>query len=225
MNKFYKIVIAVSVLVTTAVGAFAQSGVSLPFIGQGNNTDGGQVPNGISGYLQITPYSTNSYGATNLVYVKSGFLGYASMTYTNPVTGVVYTGNTNGVIPLYVTNANGFADIDLWANRDGSALVGNISVDVLGYGATFTNTVGFNFAVINGGGLPVTTGAGSGLQFSVTGNGTNDVVAQTNLLVSTTIQGARKLRLTSVTSTGVGTGGTNGQVVNIWVNGYKPGLN
>jgi hypothetical protein len=221
MKLFNKIIVTVGICMAT-LGAFAQSGVSLPFIGQGNGTDGGLVPQGLSGYLQITPYTTNSYGATN-TYVKGGFLDYAGMSYTNPVTGVVYTGTTNGALPIYVTNTAAFSDIDLWANRDGSALVGNISADVVGYGATFTNTVGFNFAVIDGGGLPINTGTGSGLQFSLTGNGTNDVEVQTNLLVSTTIQGARKLRLLSVTSTGVGTGGTNGQVRNVWLNGYKPG--
>ena len=217
MKQINKFLVTVGICMAT-LGAFAQSGVSLPFIGQGNGTDGGLVPQGLSGYLQITPTSTNSYGVS-ATYVKSGFLGYAGMNYTNPVTQAVFTGTTNGVLPIYVTNTAAFSDVDLWANRDGTAPVANVNVQVNGISSLFTNILTFNFATINGGGVPVTTGAGL-VSFSVTGNGTNDVVVQTNLFTSAAIQGARKLRLLSVVSSNAG---TNGQVVNCWLNGYKPG--
>lgn len=216
--KFIKILTVIASLCVMSIGAFAQTSVSLPFIGVGGNGLGGLVPQGLSGYLQITAQSTNSYGSSSLAYVRGGFLGYAGMTYTNPYSGTVFTGATNGVLPTYVTNAAAIGDVDLWANRDGTALVGNISAQINGISAAFTNIVTFNFATINGGGVPVTTGAGL-VSFSMTGNGTNDVVVQTNLLVSTTIQGARKLRLLNVASTNQG---TNGQVVNVWLNGAKP---
>ena len=223
MKQINKFLVTVGICMAT-LGAFAQTSVSLPFIGQGNGTAGGLVPQGLSGYLQILPtasLSTNLYSGTNIT-VKSGFLGYAGMNYTNPITGTVYTGITNGVLPLYVTNSAAFADIDLWANRDGTTPLVNLNVDINGYSANFTNLMTFTFATINGGGLPCSTGTGSSVAFSVNGNGTNDVVIQTNLFASAVLQGARKVRLLSVVSANSNTNG-NGQVVNVWLNGYKPG--
>jgi hypothetical protein len=225
MKLFNKIIVTVGICMAT-LGAFAQSSVSLPFIGQGNGTDSGLVPQGLSGYLQMftngTASRTFSYGDSTLTYVKGGFLGYAGMNYTNPVTGAVFTGTTNGALPIYTTNSAGFADVALWANRDGSAPIANVSARINGYDANFTNLVTFTFATINGGGHPVTTGTGSSVAFSMTGNGTNDVEIQTNLFTSAVLQGARGLRLLSVVSANANTNG-NGQVVNLWLNGAKPG--
>ena len=219
MKQINKFLVTVGICMAT-LGAFAQTSVSLPFIGQGNGTDGGLVPQGLSGYLQIQKQTTNSYNSSTVAYVKGGFLGYSGMNWTNPFSGVVYTGTTNGALPIFVTNSAAFQDVDLWANRDGTALVGNISATIQGYASIFTNVVSFNFATVNGGGQVTTTGAGSLLTFDVTGNGTNVLTVQTNLLVSASIQGARRLRLLSVYSNNAG---TNGQVVNVWLNGAKPG--
>ena len=199
-----------------SLGAFAQMGTSLPFIGQGDNTIGGQIPTDISGYLQFNASSTNSYGSTN-VWVMRGYNWYSGLNYTNPYSGVVY--NTNSIVPVFVTNTAAIGDVDLWANRDGTTPVANISATIAGQTSAFTNTVTLNFALINGGGYVVTTGTGSGLTFSMTGNGTNIVTVQTNLLVSATVQGARRIRLNNLASTNAG---TNGWLVNCWVNGYKP---
>lgn len=218
MTKLFKSILTIAALCMVSLGAFAQSGVSLPFIAQGINTDGGLIPQGISGYLQFSASSTNSYNSTN-TYVIRGYQGYAGLLYTNPFSGVVYSGVTNSPVPVFATNANAIADIDLWADRDGtppSSL--SVNVDVAGVNAAFTNTVTFNFATILGGGLPVSTGDGL-VSFSVTGNGTNDVVVKTNLFTSAVLQGVRKVRLLNVASTNAG---TNGWLVNCWLDGYKP---
>ena len=216
MNKTFKKFSAIAAICMVSLGAFAQMGTSLPFIGQGDNTIGGQIPTDISGYLQFNASSTNSYGSTN-VWVMRGYNWYSGLNYTNPYSGVVY--NTNSIVPVFVTNTAAIGDVDLWANRDGTTPVANISATIAGQTSAFTNTVTLNFALINGGGYVVTTGTGSGLTFSMTGNGTNIVTVQTNLLVSATVQGARRIRLNNLASTNAG---TNGWLVNCWVNGYKP---
>lgn len=195
---------------TTTICAFAQSGQSLPFIGAGQD-------NAYNGYLQIAPGSTCNFGATNLAYAKGSYLTNVPTAVTNPANGLVINTYLSQVYPNYVTNADGIADVTLWANRDGSAPIANVAADINGVSALFNNTVTFNFAA---GPTPnglVANQAQNLWSFTMTGNGTNDVVLSTNVPQSF-LQGQRKLRLVSVTESG---GGTNGQVVNVWFDGYK----
>jgi hypothetical protein len=197
--------------VTTAtVSALAQSGQSLPFIGAGQD-------NAYNGYLQIAPGGTYNFGAANLAYAKGSYVTNVPTPVTNAANGLVINTYVSQVLPTYVTNANGIADVTLWANRDGTPPVANIAADINGVSALFNNTVTFNFAA---GPTPnglVANQAQNLWSFTMTGNGTNDVVLATNVPPSL-LQGQRKLRLISVTESG---GGTNGQVVNVWFDGYK----
>lgn len=178
----------------------------------------GQSLNFINGYnLQITTLTTNTYSGTNSY--SKGFTQTNSGTYPY----------VSSFSPIWFTNTQAFSDATLWCDRDGTTPSLNIAVDVNGLNAIFTNTVTFNFATIaynveSGQGVAAlpTTSANGLFSFSITGNGTNDVVLQTNV-PSAFLQGARRLRLLSVgVSTGTGTGGTNGTVVGVWLDGYKP---
>ncbi|MDE2100602.1 MAG: hypothetical protein KGL39_25385 [Patescibacteria group bacterium] len=213
--KFTKIILALcATLIMASVSAFAQSGQSLNFIGSGG---GGGNAQGNSGNMWIVPATTNLFNGTD-TYQKGGTIAYGSIT--NPLSGITYT---NGqIVPTYVTNTSGIADVRLWANRDGTPLLGSIGVDVNGINAAFTNTLTFNFATLaTSAGLP-STSAQNQFSFSIAGNGTNDVVMLTNLPTGL-IQGAQTLRLTSYASSQPGAAaGTNGFIVGIWLNGYKP---
>lgn len=199
MKKFSSFLI-VAVLLAVTVAANAQSGVSIPFL---------------NGYnLAVTATSTNTYGATN-IYAK----GY---TVTNSATYPY----TSAVQALLATNANAIADVDLWANRDGSVPSLNISVQIAGNSAAFTNTGTFKFAAIpavsRSGDYPAGLYGAATTQnlfsFAVTGNGTNVVCLATNIPTSV-IQGCRGLRLTAVEWSNAGTSGT---VNGVFLNGYKP---
>ena len=231
MTKKFKIIVRAAVVIVAlavATSAVAQSVVAIPFIGQGYNSSiTTQIPQDISGSLQIANGGTYSYGGTN-TWVNRALLignGYfytntanSMMTnyYTDPIWGTTYT---NGQIaPLYITNTLAIADIDLWCNRDGTPLVGSLCADIVGLNASFTNIVTFNFALIYGVGTNTATSSmGSALAFSLTGNGTTHVNVASNLLASATLQGARKIRLVSVVSTNAG---TNGQA-NVWLCGSR----
>ena len=219
MKQINKFIIAVAALMAVSFGAYAQSGVSIPFIGQGMSSAVSEIPGANSGYLQFNALSTNSYGDSTLVWYKGFNSGYAGQIYTNPFTGVISNGGTNGfIIPNIVTNSSGIGDIELWSDRDGTTPSISLSADINGSGAAFTNTVTLNFCAIFGGGLKPSA-AQNNISLAMTGNGTNDVIISTNLFTSGFLQGARKLRLVSVAATNAG---TNGQVVNVWINGYKP---
>ncbi len=196
-------------LLTLTGAAFGQVGQSLPFIGFGQD-------NAYNGYLQITANNTNTYGSTNLVYTRGSFTTNVLTAITNPANGLVITGYVSQVFPNYLTNASAFQDVNLWANRDGTPPVVNLSADINGTSAQFTNIVTFTFAA----GPTPTGNVGTQPQnlwsFSMNGNGTSDVVLATNV-PSSFLQGMRKLRLLSVGSSGAG----NGQVVNVWLNGYR----
>lgn len=174
-------------------------------------------PNFINGFnLQVLTLTTNTYSGTNTYAV--------AYTQTN---STIYP-YVSGRSPVTKTNTQAFSDVTLWANRDGTPPIANISVDVQGINANFTNLVTFNFAAIPNGSedgfvpLNPCTDASNLFSFSVTGNGTNDVVVKTNLPTAL-LQGARALRCLSVTDTCPGgTGGTNGTVLHIKLNGYKP---
>lgn len=185
----------------TSVAAFAQSGQTLSFI---------------NGYnLQVTATSTNSYSGTNTF--AKGYTITNSAAYP-PV---------SAYSPIWKTNTQAFSDVTLWADRDGTPPNVNITVRIKGLNANFTNTGTFRFASISalsmssdyppGTFIPCTSSNGQ-FAFTVTGNGTNDVVFPTNA-PSYLLQGSRALRLTGVEWSNAGTDGT---IVGAWLDGYKP---
>lgn len=138
--------------------------------------------------------------------------------------------NLNAAVGTATTNANWAKDVDLWANRDGTALSGNISVDALGLLSNSTNVLTFTFySVPRGGGLgnqlpskQASTFAQNSWAFSMTMTGTNELVLATNL-PTTFLQGAGRLRLQTAVATSTGsTAGTNSIVKSITLNGWKP---
>jgi hypothetical protein len=177
----------------------AQSQQSLQFIGGGDSDAN-------NGYLQITANSTNSYNTTN-TYGK-GYSVSNSLTYPYVST----------VVPNLVTNASWSQAVNLWCDRDGSVPSSlNVGYDVYGANASATNIVQFNFVTVSRkGGLPCTQ-AGNSWQFSVTLNGTNDVVGTTNP-PSLLLSGVPQLILNSVVTSNAG---TNGVVKGVWLNGFK----
>ena len=217
MKKYLIILTAVLAL---AFSARAQQGVSLPFIGYGGN---GVDTYGPGGNMLIPTKSTNSYNTTN-VFAKGYTITNTATSITNSANGLVINGYVSTVVATMVTNTSGIQDVILWANRDGTAPIASIGADIYGASANFTNIVTFNFAVVPTLDGNAATAAQNLWSFSVTGNGTNDVVISTNLPTAL-LQGNRKLRLSSVAST-VGTNnGDAATLVNVWLNGYKPAGN
>ncbi|MEI6195401.1 MAG: hypothetical protein WCS42_13835 [Verrucomicrobiota bacterium] len=154
------------------------------------------------------------FGQTN-VYAK-GFSQTNSGTYPY----------TSGYTPIWTTNSAGFSDVALWANRDGTAPLGNISVDLVGNGATCTNQVTFVFAMlpvnIPEAGIPNNpTSTGGTFTFTTTMNGTNDVVLATNLNTSL-LQGIHGIRLAGIYTTNLAGLSTTNTVVGVWLNGFTP---
>ena len=201
MKKFTLILIA-AILAVVTLTAQAQSGQTLSFL---------------NGYnLAIPNNATQTAGTSTNTYAK-GFTVTNSASYPY----------VSAYSPIYVTNTAAFVDVPLWANRDGTAPICNISVDVVGPIAQFTNVLTFTFAAIPAVSsspdfLPVTFRPANQSQnqfvFTVTGNGTTDVVLSTNV-PSSVLQGARAMRLLSIASSA---SGTNGTVVFSALNGYKP---
>jgi len=183
--------------------AEAQSGVSLSFL---------------NGYnLTVATNTTYTAGTTTNIYAK-GFTVTNSATYP-------YTASYS---PTPVTNANWSSDVPLWANRDGTQPLCNISVQTVGIGSIGTNVMTFTFAAVPAWSdspdyLPITflagTGSGNQFSFSVTNNGTTAVVLATNVPAAF-MQGARKLRLKTIAVAGAT--GTNATIAGIWLNGFKP---
>lgn len=199
--KFFKQLVLAALLGAT-IPASAQGFVSPSFITGFNQ--------------QLLTLTTNTYSGTN-TFAKS----YVQTNST------VYP-YVSGRQPVMQTNAQAFSDVNLWANRDGTSPLANISVDVQGLNAVFTNVVTFNFATIPNGSedgyVPLNPGSGAQNQwsFSITGNGTNDVVVATNVPTAL-LQGCKALRCTSVAMTCPGgTGGTNGTLLHLKFNGFKP---
>lgn len=209
------ILTALAVFGLTA-GAMAQTHQSLSFIGAG----GSGFVGGANGLLQMQATSTNTYGSTALIYAKGSYVTNVLINVTNAANGLVIQQYQSVFTPIFVTNAAGISDVTLWANRDGTAPLANISVDYFGSAATATNLITLNFAAkpINGGN--VATGASSLFSFSFNGNGTNDVVITTNL-PQTVLQGNYGFRLISAVSTN-GAVQSNVGSLNCWLNGYKP---
>lgn len=209
-------VLAVALL--APVAAFSQSAQELPFIGPGG---GGVSPLGASpGWLQFTSLSTNSFGSPNLAYIKNYVVTNILQSFTNSANGLVTTGYVSSVAANYVTNASGYNDVTLWADRDGTAPDANLTLDINGINANFTNTVTFNFTFLTPYGVQL-TGAQNLFAVTLTGNGTNDVALSTNV-PQLVLQGQRRMRLASIVSTGPASNGTNGQAM-VWFDGYKPG--
>lgn len=199
------------------LAARAQSAQELPFIGPGG---GGASPLGAApGWLQFTSLSTNSFGSPNLAYIKNYSATNILASFTNLANGLVTTGYISSVVPNYVTNAAGFSDVTLWADRDGTAPDANLTLDINGINANFTNTVTFNFTCVTPYGVALTQGQNL-FAVTMTGNGTNDVALSTNVPL-TFLQGQRRLRLASIVSAGPASNGTNGQAM-VWFDGYKP---
>ena len=204
----YKIIKSLGILMlvaalfgSLAVTASAQTAQSKPFL---------------SGYnLQVVASTTNLFAATN-TYSK-GYTVTNSSTYPY----------TSSISPLIVTNAGALVDVALWADRDGSSPAANISVQIHGTNAAFTNIAVLTFAA-----LPVDprspnyppgqfvagTSAQNQFTFTVTGQGTTNVCIATNLPTGF-LQGSRGLRLSSVVWTNAGAGGF---VDGIFLNGFTP---
>lgn len=158
---------------------------------------------------------TNSFGGTN-IYAK----GY---TVTNSGT-YPYVSSYSATL---VTNTSAIQDVALWADRDGSPPSANISVQLSGLNASFTNIFQLRFATIPArsasssyppGFFQPATSANGLFTFTITGNGTNAVVLSTNLPTAI-LQGAQGLRLLEISSSNAG---TNGTVAGIFLNGYTP---
>ncbi len=181
--------------------ASAQTAQSMPFL---------------NGYnLAVVSTTTNLFNGTN-IYAK-GF--YVTNSGTYPY--------TSSIVAVTVTNTGAITDVPLWANRDGTTPLANISVQIHGLNAAFTNTGLFKFAAIPAqsrsanyppGLLQPATAAQNLLSFSVTGNGTNVVCLASNL-VTASFQGSRAIRFLGVEWTNAG---TNGFVDGVFLNGSTP---
>jgi hypothetical protein len=214
-NKFYIALLALAL----AVSASAQSFVSENFLNGSN--------------ILVIPSSTNTYGATNTWnYNPQLVYSNAIITINTFTTPYIYTTNwtvfTNSV--QGTTNTAAFRDVDLWANRDGSALTANVAVHVTGLDAAqATNILTVLLTAIPSGGglanlgasLPASTQGQNQFTFTVTANGTNDVVLATNL-PTTFLQGSGRLRAQVQSPTQGTTSGTNCLVKSIRINGWKP---
>lgn len=191
-----------------------------------------QSANFINGFnFQLNSQSTNSFN-TSGIYAKSVIVTNTAVTITNSANGLIINGYVSSFLPVYVTNSAGFSDCDMWEDRDGTVPAANIAVDVNSGNPLFTNTVTFNFASIaysvgsgvTGSGISAlpSTAAQNLFSFSVTANGTNDVVVATNLPAGF-MTGIRKIRLLNIAVTSSGTTiGTNGVVAGVWLSGYHP---
>ncbi len=188
----------------------------LAFLTSSSHAQTAQSKPFLSGFnLQVVQTTTNTFNATN-IYAK-GFVFTNSGPYPY----------TSSIVNVLVTNTAGIGDVQLWANRDGTAPSANISVQIHGVSSIFTNTGLFKFATI-----PVDTRSANyppGLfqpgtsannlwSFSVTGNGTNVVVISTNVPTAL-LQGNRGLRFLAVEWTNAG---TNGFVDGAFLNGFTP---
>jgi hypothetical protein len=180
--------------------------------------------NFINGYnLYITNGATATYGSSNVY--GSGWVVTNAITYqTNGTTIYTNYNGTSSYSAVLVTNTSWATDVPLWANRDGSALTANISVDVVGKVAGSTNILTFAiYAVPNNVGTdkittyPAST-ANNSFSFAITCTGTTPVVLATNLPTAF-LQGCKSLRLQTITPSNAG---YDANVVGVWLNGFKP---
>ena len=209
--KLTKILIVGAMVCVGSLIAEAQSFQSLPFVNGWNL----YLTNGVA----VTTASSTE------IYTKSWVQTNAITYQTNGTT--IYT-NYNGAssyAPVYVTNTAGITDLNLWANRDGSVALVNLSADIVGYNASFTNLITIVFT-------PVSYESGAAkygqltypstspsFSWAINANGLTHVVVSTNLPASF-IQGCKALHITSITPSSE-TASTNG-CININLNGYKP---
>lgn len=183
------------------VTIFAQGFASPNFIGGGDS-------DAYNGYLQVTATSTNTIGTTNIY--AQGVIQTNSATYPY----------VSGYAPLFKTNTSWSSAVTLWSDRDGTPPNANISVQMSGLNASFTNIGLFKFASVPRG-TAYSTAAQNMFQFSVTGQGTTNVIVSTNF-PTVWMQGCKSIVLQSIEWSNAG---TNGTVVGVWLNGYKPVLN
>lgn len=239
------IALLVGLVLMAIVSARAQSQVSRNFIGTGGGDGNGATVAGFNGYLQIAGGQTIGFGSNNMVYSRGTIITNVLVAITNTANSLVITGYVSQLFPVWVTNANGISDVNLWGNRDGSVALPSISVDINGNGiyatngtsgnvgsVTFTNVITFTFEAIYGGpgtvvgaggpqmgGTPVANAAQNQWSFVANGNGTNDVYIATNPPAGF-LQGAKALRLFSIASN-QNLATTNGQIVGVWLNGWQ----
>lgn len=240
------LVAALLSIATIAMPTFGQQFTPRSFLGAG----GSGASQGWNGFMALNApqqaTTTNAFGGTN-VWSRGFYVTNVLTAITNPANSLVITGYVSAAFPNWVTNTSGISDVDLWGNRDGSAAIASIMVDINGGGlfatngpnGTFTNVVRFDFAAegppVMGvpnttagapfmGGSRAATASQNLFSFTATGNGSNDVVIITNLPQSF-LQGAQSLRMLDAICTTNGSAtasnGTNGQVVGVWLLGYQ----
>lgn len=152
----------------------------------------------------ITNSQTVTYGQT-AIYTKYG-----------STWGAGYS--TNATTPNY-TNTQAIIDLPLWANRDGTVPVANVSIHLLGTDATGTNTLTFLFVgVPRGQGYSASTSSQNQWSVAVAANGTTDVILATNIPTAN-FQGCGAIRLKTVTS---GAAGGTVQIRSVALNGFRP---
>lgn len=246
-SRFFRATIVGALLALAPVmPAVAQQQTARSFIAAG----GSGSSQGWNGFMAINAPvqapTTNVFGGTN-VWSRGFYVTNILTAITNPANSLVITGYVSAAFPYWVTNTSGISDVGLWGNRDGSAAIASIMVDINGGGlfatngpnGTFTNVVRFDFAAegppVMGvpntastapfmGGSAVATASQNLFTFYATGNGSNDVVIITNLPQSF-LQGATSLRMLDAICTTNGnataSNGTNGQIVGVWLLGYQ----
>jgi hypothetical protein len=216
-KSFLKLAMVAVASFALAVTAIAQTPTSLSFIGNGDGYN-----------LLLNADTTNTTTSTN-VWAQGYHTASVLMPYTNASSGLVQSNWMTTNAPNWFTNTiGGISDVNLWANRDGTALIGNINVDMYGMNGWFTNQVHFTFQTIGGGGgnngIPANIAdstAQNTWEFMLTGNSSNHVSLSTNIPTGF-LQGARRLRLTVSTPAQGLQHGTNGWITGVWLNGYKP---
>lgn len=171
-----------------------------------------------------SPATTNSWTyATRFVVTNQ------VVTITNPANGLVITGYQSSYVPVYVTNGSAFADIDLWANQDGSIPLAELT-------AVYTSADGTNTTLApvikllpiaissdpNKPGYPTVlkTNAQDVFVWAPPSlQGTNLISIGTNLPTAF-LQGEQRVRA----EIDVPSNGTNGAITfyGLWLNGFRP---
>lgn len=186
--------------------------------------------------LNLPAQSTNSSPAVNSAQTTNSWT-YATrfavtnqtVTITNAANGLIITGYQSVLVPVYVTNGNAFADIDLWANQDGS--IPSMELTAVYTSADGTNTTLapvitlYPVAITGDPGTPgYPTVLKTNVQdlFTFTGptlQATNILSIGTNLPTAF-LQGEHRLRA----QISVPSNGTNGAITfyGLWLNGWRP---
>lgn len=156
---------------------------------------------------------------TTVVVATNSYAGYTAATLVIQTGTNIFGTNANFMkAGVGYSNAPAFADVPLWANRDGSVATANISAHIRGVNVAFTNVLTFHFYAVPRGNKLAATGAQNGFTFTMTGNGTNDVLLATNL-PTVFCQGSGALRLLDITPSNAG---TNGALISCALNGFSP---